>query len=292
MELRQIAPGVRFQRVVRPLGARSALPFRISFEHADLVEVRGDERHQVAVHQHPHYEIIVVLDGVYGCRINGSDVTMSAGGLVVLKPDDHHEDTASGDLRFAALEIRVLPGATPQRSAMLFTAGIAPADQAIRTPAGPFADLALRMVAEAGRVDAFTGHVLDTLAAEAVWMLVRSMPREVIDPQLLTGADEHEFGNRLHQLFDERLGEQLGLREMARALGLSERTLTARCRAAFATSPTRLFVRHQMAAARTLLIHTALPIKDISAYLGFENPYHFSTVYKRVYGVAPTRARE
>ncbi len=292
MELRDIAAGKRFHQAARPLGVGRELPFRIAFEHVDVVDVRGVGRHQVPVHQHAHYEIIVILDGAYDCRINGIAVSLTKGGIAVLKPGDLHEDIDSREMRFAAVEIRVLPGPSPDRSASLFAVDMPVGAQVMRAPEGAFGEVALRLVDEAQRIDAFTSHMLDAIAAEFMWMLVRSMPRAAIDPALLAGGDEHEFASRLTRLFDERLEGQLGLREMARALGMSERTLTARCRAAFATSPTRLFVGHQMARARALLIHTDLPVKDISAHLGYENPYHFSKVYKRIFGVAPTQARK
>ena len=94
-----------------------------------------------------------------------------------------------------------------------------------------------------------------------------------------------------HVVFECVDGDHLGLGEMAAALGMSERTLTARCRAAFASSPTRLYVHHKMEHARLLLAQTDLPIKELSAHLGFVNPYHFSTVYKRVHGTTPTAHR-
>ena len=127
---------------------------------------------------------------------------------------------------------------------------------------------------------------------EFVWELARLLPREALATQLVAGIAQHDFANDLVALCDRHRAASLGLSEMAAALGLTERTLSTHCQAAFGCSPTRLFVRRKMEHARHLLIQTDLPLKEISAFLGFENPYHFSTVYKRVHGVPPSKVRE
>ncbi len=78
---------------------------------------------------------------------------------------------------------------------------------------------------------------------------------------------------------------------MAKALGMSERSLSNRCRSLFGNSPTRMFVKYKLERARILVAQTDLTMAHISKHLGFENPYHFSKVYKRVHGVAPTQHR-
>ncbi len=288
--MREIAPGKRFHEALRPIGVGDALPFRVRYENVHLVEIDGG-RHQVTAHEHPHYEVIVVLAGLYHCRVNGFAATLGTGAIAILKPGDVHEDTGSDDVRFAAVHFQVLPGPTPERSANIFVDDIGPGTQQIAAPNAAFAPLAERLLAEAERIDPFTGHLLDALAAELVWAILRAVPRAVVNPRLLAGAEEHELGGRLTRLFAAHVSGNLGLHEMADALGMHQRTLSARCRSAFATSPTRMFVRFKMARAQTLLVQTDLPIKEISEHLGFENPYHFSTVFKRVHGVSPTQAR-
>jgi len=291
VDLREIAPGKLFHAVTRPIGVTDTLPFRVAFECVDLVEARDGATHQSGPHHHWHYEVIVVQGGTYECRINGAFVSLGPGGVAISKPGDLHEDLCRGAVRFAAVRFQVLPGPQPDRSANVLVDEPGLAGQVLSGTGAVFTDLVERLGAEGARTDPFTAHLLDSVMVTFVWALVRAVPREAVNPRLLVGAEDNELAAALHRLFEDHLGGQLGLREMAAELGLSERTLTARCRATFSDSPTRLFVRHKMQRARTLLVQTDLAIKEISAYLGFENPYHFSTVYKRVFGVAPTRAR-
>jgi transcriptional regulator GlxA family with amidase domain len=189
-----------------------------------------------------------------------------------------------------SMTFSVQPGPDTGTSANIFVDDMPPAAQAIDTD-GSLHALAQRIHAEAARGDPFSAALQDALTLEFACGLARAGPRELVNPRLLAVDPHHAFASRLLALFEDRLGANLGLAEMATAMSMSERSLSARCRAAFGTSPTRLLVRLKMERARTLLTQTDRPIKEISRWLGFENPYHFSTVYKRVHGQAPTQHR-
>lgn len=287
--LSEVAPGKFFATVGRPSGVEN-FPFRVVFEEVDVVDARRS--HLARSHRHDDYEVIVVDGGAYHFRINQRGGQVHRTGLLVLKPGDWHEDLCEGAVMFFAMRFRVLPGPTPARSANIFATGAPESAQIVATSDGACHRLAHRIYAAGRRADPFTGHLLDALAMEFVWELARVLPQAALAPQLLAGIAQHGFASDLLALCERHLGAQLGLREMAAGLGLSERTLSARCRTAFGCSPTRLFVRRKMEHARNLLIQTDLPVKEISAFLGFENPYHFSTVYKRVHGEPPSKARE
>ncbi|MBA3710248.1 MAG: helix-turn-helix transcriptional regulator [Planctomycetes bacterium] len=289
MQLKEVGPGKFFACVTRPAGAADAFPFRVTFSNMDVVDCRKD-RFTVLRHRHPDYEIIVVRKGSYRCRINGITVDAPAPSIVILKPGDHHEDQCEKPVMFHAITVRIVPGPQPDESANIL-GEIGAEAQVVADRTGVFSALADRMGEEGQRNDPFAVGVLDALAFEFVWEMLRAVPRALIDPKLLGGITRHAFALELHQLFARHLHHHLGLRAMAKELAVSERTLSARCRSEFKTSPTRLFMRHKMDRARILLAQTSLSIGEISSYLGFENPYHFSTAYKRLHGVPPTQHR-
>lgn len=286
--MQEVAPGKFFRHLGRPAG-EGAFPFRVQFECLDIVDARRS--HVVAPHRHDHWEIIAVDGGTYRFRHNGAAAALQRGGLLALKPGDLHEDCCDGPVAFSALRLRLLPGPTRERSATLFADGAPDAAQRIAAGDGACHRIVRRIAEAGGAADPFLGHRLDALAMEFVWELARLLPVAALAPRLVDGLAAHGFAAELLRLCDRTHGRRLGLRAMAAELGISERTLSARCRAAFGCSPTRLHVRRTMEHARDLLVGTDLTVKAISAHLGFENPYHFSTVYKRVHGVAPTRER-
>lgn len=289
MELTEIASGKFYRHFPRPIGAAAAPPFRVRFETIDVMTARSG--HHVGLHQHPHYEIFLVDAGVYRCSINGSEVSAEVGQVVVIKAGDQHADFCSDSVRLRVLRLRVEPGPDGKQSAALFATDLPAAAQVIADHDHALLSLADRLVEEAQELRRFATEMLDLLVSEFVWTLLRRLPTERLAPSLAATMQARGFASELQHVFQQHLSENVGLKALAASLNLSERTLTARCRSHFGDSPTRLFVRHKMDQARVLLAQTDLPIKEISAHFGFENPYHFSTVYKRVHGVAPTAHR-
>lgn len=288
MDRVELIRGKRFEEVSRPLMVAESFPFRVVFGRLHLVDARIV--HQVRRHQHTHYEVMLIESGRYVATINDHPIELGPGGVAILKPLDHHEDRCEGPVAFTAVTFQVLPGPDTGVSASLFVDAIAPTVQAFVSD-GSLHAIAMRMHAEGLRGDPFTGALLDALTLEFACQLARSVPRELVNPRLLADHPQNTFARDLLRVFEQRLGENLGLSAMAELMAMSERSLSARCREAFGDSPTRLFVRFKMDRARTLLMQTDRPIKEISRYLGFENPYHFSTVYKRVHGQPPTQHR-
>jgi AraC-like DNA-binding protein len=288
--LREVQPGKFFESVARPPLTIAALPYRIEFGHVHVVDARGAQHH-ANPHQHPHYECILVEAGEYRCLVNETPVSAGPGGVILLKPGDWHCDQCPGPVAFLALSIKVGPGPIPGNSANLLRADLPSSHQHLAQTDGSLHALAQRMLTEGRHGDGFSGPLLDSLAQEFVWRLLRLLPREHLDQQLIRGMDLHGFSAALMALFEQHLTSTLPPLTMATALGLSERTLTTRCRTAFGEAPGKLFTRFRLERARTLLVQTDLSIKAVAECLGFENPYHFSTVYKRVHGVAPTHHR-
>jgi AraC-like DNA-binding protein len=52
-------------------------------------------------------------------------------------------------------------------------------------------------------------------------------------------------------------------------------------------SPYQLLLRLKMDRAAALLLESDMPIKEVSAMLGFSDPFHFSRSFKRLFGLAP-----
>jgi AraC-like DNA-binding protein len=53
-------------------------------------------------------------------------------------------------------------------------------------------------------------------------------------------------------------------------------------------TPYGMLMRLKMDRAAELLLHSNLMVKEIATAVGFDDPYHFSRVFKRVRGLSPT----
>jgi AraC-like DNA-binding protein len=61
---------------------------------------------------------------------------------------------------------------------------------------------------------------------------------------------------------------------------------------AFEMSPVQTITTMRLKRASTLLVRTNYPLKRISYLTGFENQYHFSRLFKKVYGISPSEYRK
>jgi AraC-like DNA-binding protein len=126
--------------------------------------------------------------------------------------------------------------------------------------------------------DSRLGHILRAYADA----LLHQMP-----PRLDASLEE-----RVMAIVAERLGSgRLALRDVARELGLSERTLRRRLSEA-GTSFSDLVERKRIGLANEWLTATDFDLKHISFLLGYSEPAAFSRAFKRRTGSTPGRLRD
>ncbi|MBL0458198.1 helix-turn-helix domain-containing protein [Aeromonas enteropelogenes] len=96
---------------------------------------------------------------------------------------------------------------------------------------------------------------------------------------------------RLELMLKDALAECWDIARMAGALHLSERQLYRLCQQHFALAPMGLLQRLRLQRAALLLASSADPMKRLAQQCGFKNEYHFSTAFKRQFGLAPSHYR-
>jgi AraC-like DNA-binding protein len=269
--------------------AAAGFPFHVAFE---CLRLRDGRRHRIAPHLHPHVELLLIERGRYRGLVAGEAVEVVPGRALLVAPGDLHEDRCDAPVRFRCLTLRLLPGERPGRSAQLLADAVpVPARVLDAAAAAGLAAVAERIAVARARDDAYLPFELDALAFAALCVLLRALPPALLHPRLVGQAARHRFARELEALFAGAPDGGLSLADLARGMGLAPRTLTARCAAELGASPARLYVRFRMERARQLLRDSAAPVAAVAAALGYANPFHFSTVYKRVHGLPPGQDR-
>src|SRR6202007_3322713 len=90
---------------------------------------------------------------------------------------------------------------------------------------------------------------------------------------------------RVPELIEERLGEDLALPTLAGVAGLSRAQFVRLFRNATGTSPHRYVMRRRVERARELLRRTELPLAAIAADLGFSSQSHLNRLFRDFYGM-------
>ncbi|MCX7805223.1 MAG: AraC family transcriptional regulator [Planctomycetota bacterium] len=270
-------------------GYECAPPVTPIFRRLGIVETRRPYRYKP--HQHLGYEVIFVDRGLYRCRLNDALLELYPDDVLIVKPGDWHADECEPPLRYFGIGF-LLGGHGPGgEEARIFATSVRPEQQRFRADRGMLWPILQRIEREGEIGDPISSHVQDALLLELFWLMVRSLPPEAISESFLDLSRERAGCNALLRLFEAHATERLPVSAMARALHMSERLLARKCRHILGETPARAFLRFKLERARDLLARTEMSIKEISAYLGFRDQFHFSKAFKRAWGTAPSEYR-
>jgi AraC family transcriptional regulator, transcriptional activator FtrA len=135
-------------------------------------------------------------------------------------------------------------------------------------------------------------HGVTVAAAVARWLL--APPNRAGDQPQCTVPPVSEAGDQLSELLDwasARLDRPLTLAELARAAGVSPRTLARRFHAALGTTPLQWLLTQRIRRAQELLESTDHPIDQIAERSGFGSPGNLRQQFTRALGMSPQRYR-
>ncbi len=107
--------------------------------------------------------------------------------------------------------------------------------------------------------------------------------------------DRHPLVERALEYVHEQWADgeivPITLGDLARAAGVSKPYLTRAFQATFDVPPIAVLRHLRLDRAMLLLARTNLPIQEVSEATGFPNPFHFSKVFRTVYGTSPREFR-
>ncbi|RKP55682.1 helix-turn-helix domain-containing protein [Pararobbsia silviterrae] len=161
-------------------------------------------------------------------------------------------------------------------------------------------DLARSLIASAESSTGFaevTAHALGTAIAARVLELLHETPR--LSRMLAQGARQPAGPatlapwrmRKVLAFIDANLGRPLSLQTIADASGLSKMHFAALFRASTGLSPSEFVAQRRIERAQDLLRTTPMQVVDVAFSLGFQTQAHFSTVFKRLIGEAPSEWR-
>lgn len=102
----------------------------------------------------------------------------------------------------------------------------------------------------------------------------------------------NEALQKVIELMRNNLHRNFTLEDLSSAVNLSSSHLSAIFKQKTKYSPLNLFTSMKMQKACQLLHDSGKNIKSIAAILGYDDPYHFSRVFKKMMGVSPRKFKE
>jgi AraC-like DNA-binding protein len=274
------------ERFRRPAQTDAAGQVRPVFTDFHLLWMDGD--YEYPRHQHTNYETILVEQGPYYCELNSTELTVSPGAVLIIKPGDWHQDHLRRGQRHYVLHFQLAAPKGAPAPPPLFRTEVAATAQICH---GHYADEAwflreLRREAEGAAPHA--AAVQDGLLSALFWRLVRGLEPAALSPGFRRLPEDEAERETIAHAMRRHLAHNLDVPTLARELRLSPRHLTNRCRALFGQPPARLFLRMKLETAAELLRASDARVKEVAESLGFANPYHFSAAFRRHFGHPPS----
>jgi len=130
--------------------------------------------------------------------------------------------------------------------------------------------------------------IWDTYAQALALRLLRLNGR--VTPGVAALATDWRIRRSIEEI-EARLHEDLGLMELAAAVGLSPSHYASLFRSATGMPPHAWLVKRRIERACEMLTSPAVTITDIAFALGFASSQHFATMFRKHTGVTPTEWR-
>jgi AraC-like DNA-binding protein len=111
------------------------------------------------------------------------------------------------------------------------------------------------------------------------------------EPGIHFAAKNNQYLKNALKFMEEHIHESISLKDITAAVNLSSSRLHDIFHQSTGYSPVDYFLRSKIQAASRDLYFSTIPIKDIAAVYGIEDPYYFSRLFKKVMGVSPVKYR-
>jgi AraC-like DNA-binding protein len=243
-------------------------------------------------HFHSDYEAILVVKSKYRCNLNKHELEVEPGYILVIKPGDYHQDHLHDSQFHYVLHFNFQNDKTLTRSKIsLFTDNIIPRNQISLYPMEETAFFD-NMEKELKNTDSFSKYMQDALLEVFFWRMLRLYPKSILSKHFKFISEQENFCSKLFSYFQKNYRANLQVEDLSKAMAMSKRKLTYKCKEYLEISPAKAFSNYKLQRAAELLIETADPIQEISSQLGYENQFQFSRSFKQCFKVSPKNYRE
>lgn len=242
-------------------------------------------------HRHLWGEIILCLEGNYNCILNGVELIVPAGHLVMVQPFDRHEDfyQAGSKLLFLIFELHDCAGQNwPHR---IFSDGVSDTARIVAVNGDSSLEPLLRIIIAQNRNSQWQDAATEKLGEAFFWQLLSVIPAERFSSEFLGFMEQDWFRRQVADYFHEFSGSRLDVCGLADSLGMSKRALEYKFKQVFGTGPAQAFLAYKIRLASGML-ERGMSVKEVALQLGFPEPFYFSTVFKRLTGKSPSQIRK
>jgi AraC-like DNA-binding protein len=258
----------------------------LSIRYQELSYEHATKAYHWSEHVHENTELIMVKKGVYIGELNGQELELNAGHVMIVGPGDRHADVCQPPLQYYAVRFDIQQIADGQQVHLL-REKLAPQRQVHVLGDKAIHKTLESLIREEQQDRHFAFPLQQALAQELFWRLLSELPEEILSPQFVKRTQQSELLLQLTRLFENHAGTSLRVNDMASALNMSESSLAHVCKELLGIGPAGALARFRMQKALMMLRHTHLSVKQIAAELGFHDESHFIHTFRKEQGKTP-----
>lgn len=112
-----------------------------------------------------------------------------------------------------------------------------------------------------------------------------------VDPSILQHPTDDNMDSKMYyakEIIEKNLTSPLTLSELSLAINTNECTLKKNFKATFGTTVFGYVKELKMNNAKYLLLNQQLNVAEVAERIGYKNPQHFSTAFKKYFGTSPS----
>lgn len=281
--------GVVKERIFRGNDAFPSHGLRIKF--LDFHRLSMLEEYEYPPHEHRSFELILVESGPYLCLLNGMELCVPSGYSLLIQPGDQHQDhLRPGQVHYVVhFRMQTVSGEFPKER--VFRRGI-PAGRQVTEVSSVKEFHWLEEIAEETAGNPYAGSIQDALLEVIVWRILRRYESSSLDACFVQQTEARTFSDAIVALAAEHVRQRYSVRNLARDMGIPERTLHARCKSILGVSPAAVLRRLKLEESFWLLRDGDLSVKQVAFELGFSSAFHFSQSFKKATGSSPSDWRK
>lgn len=262
-----------------PVTLGSPRSLRVHAGSVDVVAAWFPPNARLGWHSHERALFGIMLQGAFRTRILGRDVDYDASCAWTEPAEERHANIANADgARVLIVQPAAGAGALTDLCSSLF-------DEIVTCRSAELLADASRLEAECTLQDDLSPLVVDGLALAMLARgarLFRAIRHHDRKPRWLSEAVEYLHANCL---------ERVELRDLATSVGVHPSRLSHEFRARLGTSPGEYVRRLRLEWAAQRLLSADASIADIALRSGFCDQSHFTTMFRRHFGMAPAAWR-
>ena len=248
-------------------------------------------------HSHDYIELVFVLSGKCRYRIDGNVYDVTEKDLVILNPGVKHQALVVESSQTPSTEFYVAFSDICLRDCPENTLPVPGANSCILHTTGELSQKLFKISTsmEAENAVRRPGHsyMMKSYLVQMILLLIREQyePIEVGPGYTFKTANKKYVVEQILNYFEDHYSEKISLDQIAENMYLSPFYISKVFKSETGDTPINRLIDIRLEKAKELL-DKGESIREVASKVGYEDAYHFSKLFKKRYGMSPSRVKK